>query len=219
MGQKVHPIGFRLGVIKKHNALWYAKGKAFKTNLIEDLKVRNYIKDRLRFSSISRVDLERSAQIFTVNIHTSRPGIIIGKKGEEIESLKSAIQKLVTQTVQINIKEVRKPDLDATILAEGIAQQLERRVQFRRAMKRAVQSAMRQGAKGIRTEVSGRLGGAEIARSEWYREGQVPLHTLRANIDYGVAEALTTYGLIGVKVHVYTGEVLGDPFKDEDQGS
>ena len=146
MGQKVHPIGFRLGVIKKHNALWYAKGKAFKINLIEDLKVRNYIKDRLRFSSISRVDLERSAQTFTVNIHTSRPGIIIGKKGEEIESLKSAIQKLVTQTVQINIKEVRKPDLDATILAEGIAQQLERRVQFRRAMKRAVQSAMRQGA-------------------------------------------------------------------------
>ena len=219
MGQKVHPIGFRLGVIKKHNALWYAKGKAFKINLIEDLKVRNYIKDRLKFSSISRVDLERSAQTFTVNIHTSRPGIIIGKKGEEIESLKSAIQKLVTQTVQINIKEVRKPDLDATILAEGIAQQLERRVQFRRAMKRAVQSAMRQGAKGIRTEVSGRLGGAEIARSEWYREGQVPLHTLRANIDYGVAEALTTYGLIGVKVHVYSGEVLGDPFKDEDQGS
>ena len=219
MGQKVHPIGFRLGVIKKHNALWYAKGKAFRTNLIEDLKVRNYIKDRLRFSSISRVDLERSAQMFTVNIHTSRPGIIIGKKGEEIESLKSAIQKLVTQTVQINIKEVRKPDLDATILAEGIAQQLERRVQFRRAMKRAVQSAMRQGAKGIRTQVSGRLGGAEIARAEWYREGQVPLHTLRANIDYGVAEALTTYGLIGVKVHIYTGEVLGDPFKDEDQGS
>jgi len=163
MGQKVHPIGFRLGVIKKHNALWYAKGKAFKTNLIEDLKVRNYIKERLRFSSISKVDLERSAQNFVVNIHTSRPGIIIGKKGEEIESLKSAIQKLVTQNVQINIKEVRKPDIDATILAEGIAQQLERRVQFRRAMKRAVQSAMRQGAKGIRTEVSGRLGGAEIA--------------------------------------------------------
>ena len=164
MGQKVHPIGFRLGVIKKHNALWYAKGKAFKINLIEDLKVRNYIKERLRFSSISKVDLERSAQNFVVNIHTSRPGIIIGKKGEEIESLKSAIQKLVTQNVQINIKEVRKPDIDATILAEGIAQQLERRVQFRRAMKRAVQSAMRQGAKGIRTQVSGRLGGAEIAR-------------------------------------------------------
>ena len=145
--------------------------------------------------------------------------IRIGKKGEEIESLKASVQKIVTLPVQVNIKEVRKPDLDATILAEGIAQQLERRVQFRRAMKRAVQSAMRQGAKGIRTEVSGRLGGAEIARAEWYREGQVPLHTLRANIDYGVAEAATTYGLIGVKVHVYTGEVLGDPFKDEDQGS
>jgi small subunit ribosomal protein S3 len=178
--------------------------------LIEDLKVRNYIKDRLRFSSISKVDLERSAQNFVVNIHTSRPGIIIGKKGEEIESLKTAIQKLVTQSVQINIKEVRKPDIDATILAEGIAQQLERRVQFRRAMKRAVQSAMRQGAKGIRTEVSGRLGGAEIARAEWYREGQVPLHTLRANIDYGVASALTTYGITGVKIWIYKGEVESD---------
>ena len=169
MGQKVHPTGFRLGVIKKHNALWYAKGKSFRENLIEDLKVRNHIKDRLRFSSISKVELERSAQNFVVNIHTSRPGIIIGKKGEEIESLKASVQKIVTLPVQVNIKEVRKPDLDATILAEGIAQQLERRVQFRRAMKRAVQSAMRQGAKGIRTEVSGRLGGAEIARAEWYR--------------------------------------------------
>ena len=219
MGQKVHPTGFRLGVIKKHNALWYAKGKSYRENLIEDLKVRNHINDKLRFSSISKVELERSAQNFVVNIHTSRPGIIIGKKGEEIESLKASVQKIVSLPVQVNIKEVRKPDLDATILAEGIAQQLERRVQFRRAMKRAVQSAMRQGAKGIRTEVSGRLGGAEIARAEWYREGQVPLHTLRANIDYGVAEAATTYGLIGVKVHVYTGEVLGDPFKDEDKGS
>ena len=219
MGQKVHPTGFRLGVIKKHNALWYAKGKSYRENLIEDLKVRNHINNKLRFSSISKVELERSAQNFVVNIHTSRPGIIIGKKGEEIESLKSSVQKIVTLPVQVNIKEVRKPDLDATILAEGIAQQLERRVQFRRAMKRAVQSAMRQGAKGIRTEVSGRLGGAEIARAEWYREGQVPLHTLRADIDYGVAEAATTYGLIGVKVHVYTGEVLGDPFKDEDQGN
>ena len=218
MGQKVHPVGFRLGVIKKHKALWYAKGKSYKENLIEDLKVRDFIKDRLRFSSISKVDLERSAQNFVVNIHTSRPGIIIGKKGEEIESLKKAIQKIVTLPVQVNIKEVKKPDLDATILAEGIAQQLERRVQFRRAMKRAVQSAMRQGAKGIRTEVSGRLGGTEIARAELYREVQVPLHTLRSNIDYGVAEALTTYGLIGVKVHVYTGEVLGDPLK-EDKGS
>ena len=219
MGQKVNPTGFRLGTSKKQNANWYAKGKAFSENLIQDLKVREYFKVKLKNSSISKIELERSAENFVVSIFTSRPGIIIGKKGEEIESLKASVQKIVSLPVQVNIKEVRKPDLDATILAEGIAQQLERRVQFRRAMKRAVQSAMRQGAKGIRTEVSGRLGGAEIARAEWYREGQVPLHTLRANIDYGVAEAATTYGLIGVKVHVYTGEVLGDPFKDEDQGS
>ena len=219
MGQKVNPNGFRLGVSKKQKANWYARGKDFSNNLIQDLKVRDYLNKKLKNSSISKIELERTADTFIVNIHTARPGIIIGKKGEEIESLKSSVQKIVTLPVQVNIKEVRKPDLDATILAEGIAQQLERRVQFRRAMKRAVQSAMRQGAKGIRTEVSGRLGGAEIARAEWYREGQVPLHTLRANIDYGVAEAATTYGLIGVKVHVYTGEVLGDPFKDEDQGN
>ena len=219
MGQKVNPTGFRLGISKKQNANWYAKGKDFSTNLVQDLKVREYFKKNLKNSSTSKIELERSAENFVVSIYTSRPGIIIGKKGEEIESLKASVQKIVSLPVQVNIKEVRKPDLDATILAEGIAQQLERRVQFRRAMKRAVQSAMRQGAKGIRTEVSGRLGGAEIARAEWYREGQVPLHTLRANIDYGVAEAATTYGLIGVKVHVYTGEVLGDPFKDEDQGS
>ena len=206
MGQKVHPTGFRLGVIKKHNALWYAKGKSYRENLIEDLKVRNHINDRLRFSSISKVELERSAQNFVVNIHTSRPGIIIGKKGEEIESLKASVQKIVSLPVQVNIKEVRKPDLDATILAEGIAQQLERRVQFRRAMKRAVQSAMRQGAKGIRTEVSGRLGGAEIARSEKFSEGRVPLHTLRADIDYVLTEAFTQYGIIGIKVWICNGE-------------
>ena len=219
MGQKVNPIGFRLGTSKKQNANWYAKGKAFSENLIQDLKVREYFKVKLKNSSISKIELERSAENFVVSIYTSRPGIIIGKRGEEIDNLKKAVEKIVKKSTQINIKEVKKPDLDATILAEGIAQQLERRVQFRRAMKRAVQSAMRQGAKGIRTEVSGRLGGAEIARAEWYREGQVPLHTLRANIDYGVAEALTTYGLIGVKVHVYTGEVLGDPLRDEVQGS
>ena len=219
MGQKVHPTGFRLGVVKKHNANWYAKGKTFKENLIEDLKVRDFLKNKLRFSSGSKVEIDRSAQNFTVSIHTSRPGIIIGKKGEEIENIKKSIEKIVNRPAQVQIKEVRKPDLDATILAEGIAQQLERRVQFRRAMKRAVQSALRQGAKGVRTELSGRLGGAEIARTEWYREGRVPLHTLRADVDYGTAEAATTYGLIGVKVHVYTGEVLGDPFKDEDQGN
>ena len=206
MGQKVHPTGFRLGVVKKHNANWYAKGKTFKENLIEDLKVRDFLKNKLRFSSVSKVEIDRSAQNFTVSIHTSRPGIIIGKKGEEIENIKKSIEKIVNRPAQVQIKEVRKPDLDATILAEGIAQQLERRVQFRRAMKRAVQSALRQGAKGVRTEVSGRLGGAEIARTEWYREGRVPLHTLRADVDYGTAEAATTYGIIGVKVWVYRGK-------------
>ena len=215
MGQKVHPTGFRLGVVKKHNANWYAKGKTFKENLIEDLKVRDFLKNKLRFSSVSKVEIDRSAQNFTVSIHTSRPGIIIGKKGEEIESIKKSIEKIVNRPAQVQIKEVRKPDLDATILAEGIAQQLERRVQFRRAMKRAVQSALRQGAKGVRTEVSGRLGGAEIARTEWYREGRVPLHTLRADVDYGTAEAATTYGIIGVKVWVYRGEIMEDPFKAE----
>ena len=215
MGQKVHPTGFRLGVVKKHNANWYAKGKSFKENLIEDLKVRDFLKNKLRFSSVSKVEIDRSAQNFTVSIHTSRPGIIIGKKGEEIENIKKSIEKIVNRPAQVQIKEVRKPDLDATILAEGIAQQLERRVQFRRAMKRAVQSALRQGAKGVRTEVSGRLGGAEIARTEWYREGRVPLHTLRADVDYGTAEAATTYGIIGVKVWVYRGEIMEDPFKAE----
>ncbi len=215
MGQKVHPTGFRLGVVKKHNANWYAKGKTYKENLIEDLKVRDFLKNKLRFSSVSKVEIDRSAQNFTVSIHTSRPGIIIGKKGEEIENIKKSIEKIVNRPAQVQIKEVRKPDLDATILAEGIAQQLERRVQFRRAMKRAVQSALRQGAKGVRTEVSGRLGGAEIARTEWYREGRVPLHTLRADVDYGTAEAATTYGIIGVKVWVYRGEIMEDPFKVE----
>ena len=215
MGQKVHPTGFRLGVVKKHNANWYANGKTFKENLIEDLKVRDFLKNKLRFSSVSKVEIDRSAQNFTVSIHTSRPGIIIGKKGEEIENIKRSIEKIVNRPAQVQIKEVRKPDLDATILAEGIAQQLERRVQFRRAMKRAVQSALRQGAKGVRTEVSGRLGGAEIARTEWYREGRVPLHTLRADVDYGTAEAATTYGIIGVKVWVYRGEIMEDPFKAE----
>ncbi len=215
MGQKVHPTGFRLGVVKKHNANWYAKGKTFKENLIEDLKGRDFLKNKLRFSSVSKVEIDRSAQNFTVSIHTSRPGIIIGKKGEEIENIKKSIEKIVNRPAQVQIKEVRKPDLDATILAEGIAQQLERRVQFRRAMKRAVQSALRQGAKGVRTEVSGRLGGAEIARTEWYREGRVPLHTLRADVDYGTAEAATTYGIIGVKVWVYRGEIMEDPFKAE----
>ena len=213
MGQKVNPHGFRLGVSKKQNANWYAKGKDFSNNLIQDLKVRDYLSKKLKNSSISKVELERTAESFIVNIHTARPGIIIGKRGEEIENLKKAVEKIVKGPPQINIKEVKKPDLDAQILAEGVAQQLEKRVMFRRAMKRTVQSALRQSAKGVRIEVSGRLNGAEIARTEWYREGRVPLHTLRADIDYGTAEALTTYGIIGVKVWVYRGEITEDPYK------
>tara|TARA_B100001059_G_scaffold37685_1_gene30517 strand:- start:2479 stop:3138 length:660 start_codon:yes stop_codon:yes gene_type:complete len=214
MGQKVNPHGFRLGISKKQSANWYAKGKDFSKNLIQDLKVREHLSKKLKNSSISKVELERSADSFVVNIHTARPGIIIGKRGEEIENLKKSIQKIVKGPTQINIKEVRKPDLDAKILAEGVAQQLEKRVMFRRAMKRTVQSALRQSAKGVRIEVSGRLNGAEIARTEWYREGRVPLHTLRADIDYGTAEALTTYGIIGVKVWVYKGEITEDPYKN-----
>ena len=213
MGQKVNPHGFRLGVSKKQNANWYAKGKDFSNNLIQDLKVRDYLSKKLKNSSVSKVELERTAESFIVNIHTARPGIIIGKRGEEIENLKKAVEKIVKGPSQINIKEVKKPDRDAQILAEGVAQQLEKRVMFRRAMKRTVQSALRQSAKGVRIEVSGRLNGAEIARTEWYREGRVPLHTLRADIDYGTAEALTTYGIIGVKVWVYRGEITEDPYK------
>tara|TARA_B100001057_G_scaffold457487_1_gene505837 strand:- start:17465 stop:18124 length:660 start_codon:yes stop_codon:yes gene_type:complete len=215
MGQKVNPNGFRLGVSKKQNANWYAKGKDFSNNLIQDLKVRAHLAKKLKNSSISKIELERTAENFVVNIHTARPGIIIGKRGEEIENLKKAIEKIVKGSSQINIKEVKKPDLDAQILAEGVAQQLEKRVMFRRAMKRTVQSALRQSAKGVRIEVSGRLNGAEIARTEWYREGRVPLHTLRADIDYGTAEALTTYGIIGVKVWVYRGEITEDPYKTD----
>jgi small subunit ribosomal protein S3 len=213
MGQKVNPTGFRLGISKKQNANWYAKGKDFSTNLIQDLKVREYFKNKLKNASISKIELERSAENFVVSIYTSRPGIIIGKRGEEIDNLKKAVEKIVKKPSQINIKEVKKPDLDAQILAEGVAQQLEKRVMFRRAMKRTVQSALRQSAKGVRIEVSGRLNGAEIARTEWYREGRVPLHTLRADIDYATAEALTTYGIIGVKFWVFKGEITEDPYK------
>ena len=213
MGQKVNPNGFRLGISKKQNANWFAKGKDFSKNLIQDLKVRDHLNKKLKNSSISKIELERTADTFVVNIHTARPGIIIGKRGEEIENLKKAVEKIVKGPSQINIKEIKKPDLDAQILAEGVAQQLEKRVMFRRAMKRTVQSALRQSAKGVRIEVSGRLNGAEIARTEWYREGRVPLHTLRADIDYGTSEALTTYGIIGIKVWVYRGEINEDPYK------
>ena len=219
MGQKVNPIGFRLGVNRGWDSVWYAKKKDFGNYLIEDFKIRAYIKKNVVNSGVSKVMIERTSNKCFVTIYTSRPGFVIGKKGSDIDKIKNNLSKFTSNEVSLNIKEVKKPETNAFLVAENIAQQLVKRISYRRAMKRAVQSAMRQGAKGIRTEVSGRLGGAEIARAEWYREGQVPLHTLRANIDYGVAEALTTYGLIGVKVHVYTGEVLGDPLRDEVQGS
>ena len=217
MGQKTNPIGNRLGIIRGWDSNWWG-GRDYGDKIAEDDKIRKYIYARLSKASVSNVIIERTLKIITVTITTARPGIIIGKRGEEIENLKKAVEKIVKGPSQINIKEVKKPDLDAQILAEGVAQQLEKRVMFRRAMKRTVQSALRQSAKGVRIEVSGRLNGAEIARTEWYREGRVPLHTLRADIDYGTAEALTTYGIIGVKVWVYRGEITEDPYKN-DQGA
>jgi small subunit ribosomal protein S3 len=209
MGQKVHPTGIRLGIIKKHTSTWYAGKKHYADKLLADIKVREYIRKALSAASVSRIDIERPANTARVTIHTARPGIVIGKKGEDVEKLRSEISKQMGVPVHINIEEIRKPDLDAALAAQGVAQQLERRVMFRRAMKRAVQNAMRQGAEGVKIQVSGRLGGAEIARTEWYREGRVPLHTLRADIDYNTAEALTTYGIIGVKVWIFKGEIIG----------
>lgn len=208
MGQKVHPTGIRLGIVKKHTSVWYAEGKDYAKNLLADLQVREFIKKRLANASVSRVEIERSAQTAKITIFTARPGIVIGKKGEDVESLRRVLSKKMGIPVQINIEEIRKPDLDALLVADSVASQLERRVMFRRAMKRAVQNAMRQGAEGIKVQVGGRLGGTEIARSEWYREGRVPLHTLRADIDYGTSEASTTYGIIGVKVWIFKGEIL-----------
>jgi len=208
MGQKVHPTGIRLGIVKKHTSTWFAEGKSYAENLLVDLQVRAFLRKRLSAASVSRIDIERPAQTARVTIHTARPGIVIGKKGEDVEALRAILSKKMGVPVHINIEEIRKPDLDAQLVADSVAQQLERRVMFRRAMKRVVQNAMRQGAEGIKVQVGGRLGGAEIARSEWYREGRVPLHTLRADIDYATAEASTTYGLIGVKVWIFKGEVL-----------
>ena len=209
MGQKIHPTGIRLGIVKDHTSTWYANRSAYATNLLQDLKVRAFLEQRLERASVSRIEIERPAQNARITIHTARPGIVIGKKGEDVEKLRQAVTKIAGVPAQINISEVRKPELDAQLVADGIASQLERRVMFRRAMKRSVQNAMRIGSKGIKVEVSGRLGGAEIARSEWYREGRVPLHTLRADIDYATSEALTTYGIIGVKVWIFKGEVIG----------
>jgi small subunit ribosomal protein S3 len=208
MGQKVHPTGIRLGIVKKHTSVWFAEGKDYADNLLVDLQVRDFVKKRLANASVARVDIERPAQTAKVTVYTARPGIVIGKKGEDVEKLRGILSKMMGIPVQINIEEIRKPDLDAQLVADGVAQQLERRVMFRRAMKRSVQNAMRQGAEGIKVQVGGRLGGTEIARSEWYREGRVPLHTLRADIDYATSEAATTYGIIGVKVWIFKGEIL-----------
>ncbi|WP_341206010.1 30S ribosomal protein S3 [uncultured Psychrosphaera sp.] len=209
MGQKVHPTGIRLGITKPWVSTWYANTKEYASHLNGDIKVRQFLTKELKNASVSKITIERPAKSIKVTIHTARPGVVIGKKGADVEKLRNVVAKLTGVPAQINIAEVRKPELDAQLVADSISSQLERRVMFRRAMKRAVQNAMRIGAKGIKVEVSGRLGGAEIARSEWYREGRVPLHTLRADIDYATSEALTTYGIIGVKVWIFKGEVLG----------
>ncbi|MDA0680884.1 MAG: 30S ribosomal protein S3 [Proteobacteria bacterium] len=211
MGQKVHPTGIRLGIVKDWSSKWYADSKTFPEYIRSDHLIRGFIRKKLKDASVSRITIERPAKKANITIHTARPGIVIGKKGEDIEKLRAEIAKLCgmhINDVRINISEVRKPELDAQLVAEGIAQQLERRVMFRRAMKRAVTNTMRVGAEGVKVKVGGRLNGAEIARSEWYREGRVPLHTLRADIDYGLAEAHTTYGVIGVKVWIFKGEVF-----------
>jgi small subunit ribosomal protein S3 len=208
MGHKVHPTGIRLGIIKDWTSRWYMGSKEFANNLYNDLQVRDFIRKKLAHASVSRIQIERLAGKGRITVHTARPGIVIGKKGEDIEQLRRELSRMMGIPVQITIEEIRKPELDAQLVAESVAQQLERRIMFRRAMKRAVTNALRLGAQGIKINVSGRLGGAEIARSEWYREGRVPLHTLRADVDYGFAEARTTYGVIGVKVWIFKGEVF-----------
>ena len=208
MGQKVHPIGIRLGISKPWNATWYAEKKDFSDYLIKDIKVRAYLRKELANASVSRIEIERPAKNARITIHTARPGIVIGKKGEDIERLKQTVTKMMGVPTHVNVAEIRKPELDADLIAQGIASQLERRIMFRRAMKRAVSSAMRLGALGIKVSVGGRLNGAEIARTEWYREGRVPLHTFRANVDYAMGKAHTTYGVLGIKVWVYKGDVF-----------
>ena len=218
MGQKVHPIGIRLGIVKDWSSKWYADSKTFPKYVFLDHKIRVYIKEKLKDASVSAIIIERQAAKANITIMTARPGIVIGKKGEDIEKLRKNVADMMNLSlndVRLNISEIRKPELDAQLVAEGIAQQLERRVMFRRAMKRAVTSTMRLGAGGIKVKVGGRLNGAEIARSEWYREGRVPLHTLRADIDYGFAEANTTYGIIGIKVWIFKGEIFEKPKVEE----
>ena len=215
MGQKVNPVGFRLGVNRGWDSVWFAKKKKFGKNLIEDFKIREYIKKNVVNSGVSKIMIERSSKKCFVTIHTSRPGFVIGKKGSDIEKIKKNISKLSNHEITLNIKEIKKPELNSYLVAENVSQQLIKRISFRRAMKRAIQSALRLGAKGIKICVSGRLGGNEIARSEWIREGSVPLHTLRADVDYAESEALTTYGIIGVKVWIYKGEIFRKEFLQE----
>ena len=218
MGHKVHPTGIRLGIAKDWNSKWYANKREYAGYLTADLKVREMLRERLAQAGISRIQIERPAKTARVTIHTARPGVVIGKKGEDIERLRTDVSTLMGVPAHINVSEVRKPELDAQLVAESITQQLERRIMFRRAMKRAVGNAMRLGALGIKVNVAGRLNGAEIARSEWYREGRVPLHTLRADVDYGFAEAKTTYGIIGCKVWIYKGEVFDLHAAQQDAG-
>ena len=219
MGQKVHPIGIRLGVIKDWTSTWYADSKQYAEYLNTDLKVRDYLRKRLANASVSRIQIERPARTARITIHSARPGIVIGKKGEDIEALRKDVSDMMGVPVHINVEEIRKPELDAQLVAESVAQQLERRIMFRRAMKRAVTNTMRLGAQGIKITVAGRLGGAEIARTEWYREGRVPLHTLRADIDYGFAEAHTPSGVIGVKVWIFRGEVFDEAVEAAEAGA
>ncbi|MYE24778.1 MAG: 30S ribosomal protein S3 [Gammaproteobacteria bacterium] len=209
MGQKVNPNGMRLGIVKEHNSVWYADKQDYSRYLLNDLEVRDFLRERLSQASVSKVEIERPAQTARITVHTARPGIVIGKKGEDVERLRVKLTAMMGVPVHINVEEIRKPETDALLVAQNVAQQLERRVQFRRAMRRVIQNAMRLGAEGIKVRVAGRLGGAEIARSETYAEGRVPLHTLRANIDYATAEAKTTYGILGIKVWIFKGEVIG----------
>ena len=215
MGQKVHPNGIRLGIVKEHTSMWYADRKNYSDYLLNDLRVREFLRKRLIDASVSRIDIHRSAQNAKIKIHTARPGIVIGKKGEDVEKLRKVLTDMMGINVSLNIEEIRKPELDAYLVAQNVAQALERRVQFRRAMKRVIQNAMRIGAEGIKVRVAGRLGGAEIARSEVYHEGRVPLHTLRADIDYATYEAQTTYGILGIKVWIFKGEIIGEQVNDE----
>jgi len=208
VGQKVNPIGLRVGVIRTWDSRWYAKGKAYHTNLHEDIRLRKYLKDKLRHAGVSKIEMERAANKIKIIIHTARPGVVIGKKGTGIDGLKADVQKLTPNEVFLSIQEVRKPDIDAQLVAENIALQLEKRISWRRAMKKSLAAAIKGGVRGIKIKVAGRLDGAEIARTEWYNEKSVPLHTLRADIDYGTAEALTAYGLIGLKVWIYKGDIL-----------